>query len=59
MRQLLNEYNEFHFGVQPSDKVITLPQQLLFSREKYRKTHLAYVQQKISQDGGTSKNEVD
>ena len=59
LRELFNEYNELHFGVQPSNEAVTQPQQLLFSRGKKGKTHLAYVQQRISQDSGISKNVVD
>ena len=48
LRQLFNEYNELHFGVQSSNEVVTQPQQPLFSRRTKENTHLAYVQQRIS-----------
>ena len=60
-RKLFKEYKELHFGVKPNEDILTRPheRQTRPPPSRKRKTHLAYVQRRISDDGGMPKNEVD
>ena len=61
LRKLFEEYNELHFGVKPNEDILTQPQERQPHPPLGRKgkAHLAYVQHRISDDGGMPKNEVD
>ena len=59
LRKLFEEYNELHFGVKPNEDILTQPQerQPPPPLERKGKTHLAYVQHRISADSIMLKNE--